>query len=189
MLAKVKNTNSILLPVTLGTQWVSTSLGKAKPVDQPQLDLPQDAQGSPRRDRRRREGQNQPHPKACKHKKQPEACYLDSIISSQSLYLTTQAKQYRNTQARKCKKENGICAWTQGPFFNRSDVLHTNVTNSENRFLGPLWALWARARTLMGPLGPIWGPMGPGQDPYGALWAWAKTLMGPRATALMDNHA
>ena len=38
----------------------------------------------------------------------------------------------------------------------------------------------------MSPLGPIWGPMGPGQDPYGPygpgprpLWARARNLMGP----------
>ena len=38
-------------------------------------------------------------------------------------------------------------------------------------------SLWARARTLMGPLGPIWGPMAPGQDPYGVprpKWARAQ---------------
>ena len=50
----------------------------------------------------------------------------------------------------------------------------------------PYGALRARARTLIDPLGPIWGPMDPGQDPYEpgpkplwALWARARTLMGP----------
>ena len=66
-------------------------------------------------------------PKACNLKVQPRACYLDTMISPQLLYLPTQAKQCRYTKARKCKAaETEVCAWTQGPLFNRSDVLHTN---------------------------------------------------------------
>ena len=49
-----------------------------------------------------------------------------------------------------------------------------------------IWALWARARTLMGSMGPVqdpygahMGPHGPGPGSLWALWPRARTLMGP----------
>ena len=68
-------------------------------------------------------------PKACNLKVQPRACYLDTMITPQLLYLPTQAKQCRYTKAKKCRQQRQNLCMDTRTALQRSDVLQKNDTS------------------------------------------------------------